>query len=168
MELDELQRNWDEFGKQDPLWAIRSEPDKRGGKWDLAEFFGSGEEHVRELVDRLTELGLPTHGVVLDFGCGVGRLTQAFADHFDEVWGIDIAPSMIEGAEAFNRHGSRVALRRQRHVGPRSLRRRVVRSRLLGHRAAAHPSGHLARATSGSSSASASPAAPSSSRSRRT
>ena len=53
MELDELQRNWDEFGKQDPLWAIRTEPDKRGGKWDLVEFFGSGEEHVRELVDRL-------------------------------------------------------------------------------------------------------------------
>jgi SAM-dependent methyltransferase len=108
MELDELQRNWDEFGKQDPLWAIRTEPDKRGGKWDVAEFFGSGEVHVRELVGRLTELDLPTHGVALDFGCGVGRLTQAFADHFDEVWGIDIAPSMIEGAEAFNRHGSRV------------------------------------------------------------
>ena len=108
MELDELARNWDEFGKQDPLWAIRTEPDKRGGKWDIAEFFGSGEVHVRELVARLTELGLPTHGVVLDFGCGVGRLTQAFADHFDEAWGIDIAPSMIEGAEAFNHHGSRV------------------------------------------------------------
>lgn len=108
MDLDELQQNWDEFGKQDPLWAIRTEPDKRGGKWDVAEFFGSGEAHVRELVGRLTELDLATHGVALDFGCGVGRLTQAFADHFDEVWGIDIAPSMVEGAEAFNHHGSRV------------------------------------------------------------
>lgn len=108
MDLTELQRNWDEFGKQDPLWAIRTEPDKRGGKWDVAEFFGSGEAHVGGLVERLAELGLPTRGVVLDFGCGVGRLTQAFGDHFDEVWGLDIAPSMIEGAEAFNRHGSRV------------------------------------------------------------
>lgn len=108
MELEELQRNWEEFGKQDPLWAIRSEPDKRGGKWDVAEFFDSGEQHVRELVERLEELDLPTSGVALDFGCGVGRLTQAFADHYDEVWGIDIAPSMIEGAEAFNRHGPRV------------------------------------------------------------
>ena len=108
MDLDELQRNWDEFGKQDPLWAIRTEPDKRGGKWDVAEFFGSGEDHVRELVERLKELDLPTSGVALDFGCGVGRLTQAFADHFDEVWGIDIAPSMIERAEALNRHGPRV------------------------------------------------------------
>lgn len=108
MDLAELQRNWDEFGKLDPLWAIRTEPDKRGGKWDVGEFFRSGEGHVRELVDRLTELGLPTSGVALDFGCGVGRLTQAFGDHFDEVWGIDIAPSMIEGAETFNRQGSRV------------------------------------------------------------
>jgi SAM-dependent methyltransferase len=108
MDLDELARNWDEFGKQDPLWAIRTEPDKRGGKWEVGEFFSSGQDHVRELVGRLDELGLPTRGVVLDFGCGVGRLTQAFADHFDEVWGVDIAPSMIEGAEAFNRHGARV------------------------------------------------------------
>jgi len=108
MDLTELRRNWDEFGKQDPLWAIRTEPDKRGGKWDVAEFFSSGEAHVRELVGRLTELDLATQGAALDFGCGVGRLTQAFADHFDEVWGVDIAPSMVEGAESFNRHGSRV------------------------------------------------------------
>jgi SAM-dependent methyltransferase len=108
MELDELARHWDEFGKQDPLWAIRTEPDKRGGKWEIGEFFGSGQTHVDGLVVRLAELGLPTRGAVLDFGCGVGRLTQAFADHYDEAWGVDIAPSMIEGAEAFNHHGSRV------------------------------------------------------------
>jgi SAM-dependent methyltransferase len=108
MELDELRQNWDAFGRQDPLWAIRTEPDKRGGKWEIGEFFASGQDHVRQLVARLGELDLPTKGVVLDFGCGVGRLTQAFADHFDEAWGVDIAPSMIEGAEAFNRHGSRV------------------------------------------------------------
>jgi SAM-dependent methyltransferase len=107
MDLDELARNWDEFGKQDPLWAIRTEPDKRGGKWDVQEFFESGEVHVNELVERLRELGLPIHGTALDFGCGVGRLTQAFAEHYDEVWGVDIAPSMIEGANKFNRHGSR-------------------------------------------------------------
>src|SRR3954463_8148987 len=108
MDLDELARNWDELGKQDPLWAIRTEPDKRGGKWDVAEFFGSGEVHVSELVGRLAELDLPTGGTALDFGCGGGRLTQALAQHFDEVWGVDIAPSMIDGAERFNRHGDRV------------------------------------------------------------
>ena len=46
-------------------------------------------------------------GRALDFGCGVGRLTQSLADHFDEVIGVDIAPSMIEKAESLNRHGGR-------------------------------------------------------------
>ncbi len=43
----------------------------------------------------------------LDFGCGVGRLTQALARHFNIVDGVDIAPSMIELANQFNRSGGR-------------------------------------------------------------
>jgi ubiquinone/menaquinone biosynthesis C-methylase UbiE len=46
-------------------------------------------------------------GRALDFGCGVGRLTQALADHFTEVHGVDISPSMIEHARSFNRHPER-------------------------------------------------------------
>ena len=34
----------------------------------------------------------------------MGRLTQALAARFDEVWGVDIAPSMIELANRYNRH----------------------------------------------------------------
>jgi len=40
----------------------------------------------------------------LDFGCGVGRLTQALAVYFDEVYGVDISPSMIELAKKYNRY----------------------------------------------------------------
>ena len=43
----------------------------------------------------------------LDFGCGVGRLTQSLADHFSEVCGLDIASSMIELANKYNRHGDK-------------------------------------------------------------
>lgn len=46
MELKELQRNWDILGKEDPLWAIISFEDKKGNKWDLAEFFASGERRL--------------------------------------------------------------------------------------------------------------------------
>jgi ubiquinone/menaquinone biosynthesis C-methylase UbiE len=38
----------------------------------------------------------------LDFGCGVGRLTQAMAAHFPECWGIDISPTMIALAREFS------------------------------------------------------------------
>jgi ubiquinone/menaquinone biosynthesis C-methylase UbiE len=43
----------------------------------------------------------------LDFGCGVGRLTQALARHFERVDGVDISASMIQQANAYNQHGSR-------------------------------------------------------------
>ena len=34
-------------------------------------------------------------GKALDFGCGVGRLSQALADYFDRVVGADVSPTMI-------------------------------------------------------------------------
>ena len=43
----------------------------------------------------------------LDFGCGIGRLTQALAAHFSEIHGVDIAPSMIRAAQRFNCYGER-------------------------------------------------------------
>jgi SAM-dependent methyltransferase len=39
-----------------------------------------------------------SHGTALDFGCGLGRLTRALAPHFEQTYGLDIAPTMIEEA----------------------------------------------------------------------
>jgi len=109
VDLPELQRNWDTLAKQDPMWAIMTEPSRHGGAWDVAEFFASGQAHVAEAlaaVERATG-SVPT-GRALDFGCGLGRLTEALGDRFDEVDGVDIAPSMIEGARSHSRHAGRV------------------------------------------------------------
>jgi ubiquinone/menaquinone biosynthesis C-methylase UbiE len=38
----------------------------------------------------------------LDFGCGIGRLTIALADHYDEVVGVDVAISMVKQARDRN------------------------------------------------------------------
>lgn len=46
-------------------------------------------------------------GQALDFGCGVGRLTQALTAHFTHATGVDIAPSMLEQARRYNRWGDR-------------------------------------------------------------
>lgn len=43
----------------------------------------------------------------LDFGCGMGRLTQALTKYFEEVYGIDIAPSMIKLTEKYNRYDNK-------------------------------------------------------------
>ena len=38
------------------------------------------------------------NNISLDFGCGVGRLTQPLANYFTKVYGIDISPTMIKMA----------------------------------------------------------------------
>lgn len=108
MDIKDLQRNWDEFGKTDPLWAIMTEPDKRDGKWDRAAFFKTGAEQIAKAMRQVSDLGItPARERCLDFGCGVGRLTQALCDYFDECCGVDIAPSMIALAEQYNRYPQR-------------------------------------------------------------
>jgi SAM-dependent methyltransferase len=103
MELKELQRNWDILGKEDPLWAIITWEGKKGNKWDLEEFFASGDQEIAEVMQYLAGLHLdgPRHRA-LDFGCGVGRLTRALRSHFSKAIGIDIAPSMITQARALD------------------------------------------------------------------
>lgn len=108
MELKDLKKNWDEFGKQDPLWSILTDPTKKGNKWTSEEFFKTGEEEIKSVLTYIDSLGVAySRNRALDFGCGVGRLTQALCYYFQECYGIDIAPSMIELATKYNRYGSK-------------------------------------------------------------
>ena len=83
MGLEELQAEWSRLAETDPLWAIAAVPGTKGNRWDVAEFFRVGERRVDGILAHIQELkvDLATHDV-LDFGCGVGRATQAFAKHF--------------------------------------------------------------------------------------
>ena len=107
MSLKELQAVWTEFGKRDPLWAVLTDPSRKGGKWEVEDFFRSGREEVKDVFVHINPslFDLPRKRA-LDFGCGAGRLTQALADHFEEVVGLDISPTMIDQAQKLNRRGS--------------------------------------------------------------
>jgi 2-polyprenyl-3-methyl-5-hydroxy-6-metoxy-1,4-benzoquinol methylase len=102
---------WNALAQDDPLWAILSDPARRGGRWDLTTFFQTGEREISTLVyqlERLVGASQLQKRRALDFGCGVGRLTQALARHYSTVVGVDIASRMIEHARRLNRHGERV------------------------------------------------------------
>ena len=38
MNIKRMQDNWNEWGETDPLFAILTDPQKQGGKWQLEEF----------------------------------------------------------------------------------------------------------------------------------
>ena len=109
MNLDEASRNWTALGEKDPLWVVLTAPDKKGNRWEEEEFFATGQREMAEVFTRLESAGTtPAAGRALDFGCGVGRLTQALAARFDAVEGVDISASMLRHAEKFNRFPDRV------------------------------------------------------------
>jgi 2-polyprenyl-3-methyl-5-hydroxy-6-metoxy-1,4-benzoquinol methylase len=103
LEIEALRENWEELARSIPMRSIlwRQRP------WEAEEFFATGRAQVDRSMTTLRELGIEPTGRALDFGCGVGRLTQALAGHFDEVVGVDVAAPMIEQAKDYNRYGER-------------------------------------------------------------
>ncbi|PZS19167.1 MAG: hypothetical protein DLM54_07440 [Acidimicrobiales bacterium] len=108
--LSAVQSVWEAQAQADPLWAVLSEPDKRGRQWDVEAFMATGEEEVAKAMARWSALGgnLPDHDLAVDFGSGVGRLTQPLGRRFDRVVGVDISPTMVALAQRLNQCGQRV------------------------------------------------------------
>ncbi|SFL85881.1 class I SAM-dependent methyltransferase [Geodermatophilus ruber] len=113
MDVRDLRDAWNTFGRTDPMWAVLTDPERAGGRWDPEEFFATGRREIAEVMRLLDSLVRPppARDAALDFGCGVGRLTRALADHFATVTGVDIAPSMVAEAQRLTtRSGCRFVL----------------------------------------------------------
>lgn len=107
--LKKLQRNWEGLAQIDPMWAICTDPGKRNSQWTREEFFATGRKEIETVLGYVARVGLCLDKTLpaLDFGCGVGRLTRALAEHFSECSGVDISPAMINMARELNREYSR-------------------------------------------------------------
>jgi SAM-dependent methyltransferase len=103
MGLSGYRDTWDDLARLDPYWAILSHPERRFGRWDESAFFATGEQYITGLLENAARLGYPMrHEAALDFGCGVGRLTRALAQHFEHVTGVDVSTSMVAQAKHLN------------------------------------------------------------------
>src|ERR1041385_7888764 len=106
--VDALGATWEELARTDAFYAILSDPEKKGNKWDIAEFLATGENEIDTLMHHLADHEIPFEAdVALDFGCGVGRLAQALSRRFKKVYGVDVAPTMIGRAKEINEFGDR-------------------------------------------------------------
>jgi len=105
--LNRVRHQWTTLGERDPLWAILSETGKKCGGWDRAAFFKTGVDEIDEVLRKVRDLSPIEFGSAVDFGCGVGRLSQALSLYFERVIGVDIAESMIRNAVELNRFPDR-------------------------------------------------------------
>ncbi len=109
MHLKKTRWSWERFAEIDAFWAVLTRGERSVRTWDKNEFFLTGESDVRAHLEWAATLArIDTRGEALDFGCGVGRLTQALASHFSRVVGVDIAQNMLDLARQHNRCGDRV------------------------------------------------------------
>ncbi|WP_340645746.1 class I SAM-dependent methyltransferase [Phenylobacterium sp.] len=105
MQATVLQRDtdadWRELGARDPFWGVITHPDYRAENLNdqkLEAFYASGETYIGDIAARLERAtGTAPHGQALDFGCGVGRLSEAMARRAT-VTGLDISPGMLAKA----------------------------------------------------------------------
>jgi SAM-dependent methyltransferase len=89
----------------DALNAILTDDSKSAGRWDPAEFMATGEAEIETVLRHLAGLNCTPDftGTALDFGCGVGRLSQAIGRRFAGCVGVDISEQMIQRANLLNR-----------------------------------------------------------------
>ena len=67
MKIEELQKNWNEFGELNPLWAVKTD----NKKWDIKKFFETGEQEIKGVMNYIDGLNLKVQRKrALDFGCG--------------------------------------------------------------------------------------------------
>lgn len=99
----DVDRAWEMWAVQDPYFSVLTDPKFRSAALTpqaREEFFALGRLHVDHVLGQCRRHVDPTFSParVLDFGCGVGRVTIPFAAVAAEVVGMDIAPSMLEEA----------------------------------------------------------------------
>jgi SAM-dependent methyltransferase len=105
--LNRVRKQWTALGEKDPFWAVLTRPGKSGGRWDQAAFFETGVQEIEKVIEAAQRISPVRFGTAVDFGCGVGRLSQALATRFEHVIGLDIAASMICEAVRLNRFPDR-------------------------------------------------------------
>ncbi|HEX7781138.1 MAG TPA: class I SAM-dependent methyltransferase, partial [Vicinamibacterales bacterium] len=107
--IEAAREYWNHHANRDPLWAALSDSSKTDRRWDLASFMQTGEREIALLFHELNALGLAVpRDAAVDFGCGVGRLTQALGRRFRSVLGLDVSSEMIRIARKVNKYPDRV------------------------------------------------------------
>jgi SAM-dependent methyltransferase len=96
--------DWREVGQSQPYWGVLSHPDFRAEAITperVEAFYSTGRPYIDNVARWLKDAtGASPSGRALDFGCGVGRLSEAMCAYAADVTGLDVSPGMLELARA--------------------------------------------------------------------
>jgi SAM-dependent methyltransferase len=100
--------NWEDKAREDPLFAVMTDTQLSApGATDFTEaqlkvFFAKGERLFASHVAPLIRASPDTDGLVVEFGCGMGRILRSVATAGHRCAGIDISPTMLEHSRRLN------------------------------------------------------------------
>jgi SAM-dependent methyltransferase len=99
MEASRMRRFWDARAREDALHFVDNrEPYKDA---DPERFWAHGERDLDTLLTTL-DVTVRQGDLVLDLGCGVGRLTRVLARRAAHVIALDVSPEMLRRAQELN------------------------------------------------------------------
>lgn len=98
--VDRIRAQWTLLGETEPHWSVLTNDEFKSDQLTEAAvdaFYRSGEDSARiiDLFEQRTGVKA-RHGVCLELGCGVGRITEHLAKRFDQVIGVDISPGNLK------------------------------------------------------------------------
>jgi SAM-dependent methyltransferase len=92
-------RFWDERARENALFFVDNTVDYRAP--DVEAFWSDGVEALDTILDAVG-LTVGSDDVVVDIGCGVGRMTRALAARANRVIGVDVSAEMLARAREHN------------------------------------------------------------------
>lgn len=103
--LAHTESTWTRLGREEPHWSVISAERFKQDQLaeNRAEFYASGANDLALFMAFLARNGVDPTGFerVLEYGCGIGRVTRFFAERFPQVIACDISPSHLNEAELY-------------------------------------------------------------------
>jgi len=95
--------SWSILGRDNPWWSVLTAEEFRGTDPSAHvkdKFYASGDHDVDPVLELIKKEGveLDFDGAVLDFGCGLGRVSMSLARFFKEVYCVDQSTYHLERA----------------------------------------------------------------------
>src|SRR3954470_5238460 len=94
-----MRRFWDRRAKEDAYYFVDNR--LRYGDPDMDRFWKEGQVDLGRLL-KAAGKQVSDGDVVVDIGCGVGRLTRPLAERASKVWGVDVSEEMLNLAREHN------------------------------------------------------------------